>query len=102
MQLVRSAPQQAGGSPVVEGTAKARLATHTGAAWLHGQPPKSQCTVVGGGGLPPSSPDRGVPESMVTPLQVRPQAIAIDAGAAQGVGRRSSWHLQDWICRSSS
>ena len=28
-----------------------------------GQPPKSQCTVVGGGGSPPSSPDRGVPDS---------------------------------------
>ena len=28
-----------------------------------GQPPKSQCTVVGGGGYPPSSPDRGARDS---------------------------------------
>ena len=30
---------------------------------LHGRPPKSQCATVGGGGLPPSSPDRGAPDS---------------------------------------
>ena len=36
---------------------------------------------------------------MVTPLQVRPQTIDTIAGATEGVGRRSSWLLQDWICR---
>ena len=30
---------------------------------LHGQPPNSQCTIVGGGGSPPSSLDRGTPDS---------------------------------------
>ena len=39
---------------------------------------------------------------MVTPLQVRLQAIGINAGATEGVGRRSGWLLQDCICRSSS
>ena len=39
--------------------AEARLATCTGAAHLHGQPPKSQCTIVGRGDSPPSSLDRG-------------------------------------------
>ena len=40
-----------------------RLTTHTGAAQLHRRPPKSQCTTVGGGGLPLSSPDWGAPDS---------------------------------------
>ena len=39
--------------------AEARLTSHTGAVGMHGQPPKSQHNVVGGGGSPPSSPDRG-------------------------------------------
>ena len=39
---------------------------------------------------------------MVTSLQVRPQAFDVDAGAAEGVGRRSDWLLPDWICQSSS
>ena len=39
---------------------------------------------------------------MLTPLQARLQAISIDAGATEGVGRRSGWYLQDWICHSSS
>ena len=63
VQLVGSAPQQAGRSSGVEKMAKARLATHAGAAHQCRWPPKSQCTVVGGGGSPPSWPDRGVPES---------------------------------------
>ena len=57
VQLVGSAPQQAGRASAVEEMAEARLATCTGAA------PKSQCTVVGMGGPPPSSPDRGAPDS---------------------------------------
>ena len=48
-QLVGSAPQQAGRANAVEGVADARLASHTGAARPCGQPPKSQCTVVGRG-----------------------------------------------------
>ena len=66
------------------------------------QPPKSQCTVVGGGGLPPSSPDREHRTLMGTPLQAKPQATDINAGATEVVGRRRGWLLQDWICRSSS
>ena len=62
-QLVGSAPQQAGRSSAMEEVAKARLTSHAGAARPHRWPPKSQCTVVGGGGLPPSSPDRGAPDS---------------------------------------
>ena len=63
VQLVGSAPKQAGRTSAVEETAKARLATHTGAAHPHGWPPKCQCTLVGRGGSPPSSPDRGTPDS---------------------------------------
>ena len=37
---------------------------------------------------------------MVTPLQVRLQAICAIAGAAEGIGRRSGWLLQDWMCQS--
>ena len=48
---------------MVEEVAEARLTSCTVAAQLHGWPPKTQCTVVGGGGSPPSSPDRGVPDS---------------------------------------
>ena len=61
-QLVGSAPQQAGRASRVEEVAEARLTSHTGAARPCRRPPKSQCTVVGGGGLPPSSPDRGAPD----------------------------------------
>ena len=39
---------------------------------------------------------------MVIPLQMSLQAISTNAGAIEGVGRRSSWLLQDWICQSSS
>ena len=63
LQLVGSAPQQAGRASTVEETAEARLTTCTGAAHLHGRPPKSQCTIVGRGDSPPSSLDRGAPDS---------------------------------------
>ena len=43
--------------------AEARLATCTGAAHPPGWPLKSQCTVVGGGGSPPSSLDREAQDS---------------------------------------
>ena len=59
MQLAGSAPQQAGRSSAVEEMAEARLTAHAGAVHPDRWPPKSQCTVVGGGGSPPSSLDRG-------------------------------------------
>ena len=62
-QMVGSAPQQVRRASGVEEVTEARLTTHAGAAQLCGKPPKSQCTIVGGGGLPPSSPDRGAPDS---------------------------------------
>ena len=62
-QLVGSAPRQDGRASGVGKMTEARLTPCTGAAQLCGRPPKSQCTTVGGGGLPPSSPDRGVPDS---------------------------------------
>ena len=62
-QLVGSTPQQDGRTARVGEMTEARLTTHTGAARLCGRPPKSQCTTVSGGGSPPSSPDRGVPDS---------------------------------------
>ena len=63
VQLVGSALQQGGRSSAVKEMAEARLATHTGAAHPCGWPPKFQCTVVGRGGLHPSSPDRGALDS---------------------------------------
>ena len=42
---------------------EARLTPCTGAVQPCGRPPKSQCITVGRGGSPPSSPDRGVPDS---------------------------------------
>ena len=62
-QLVGSAPQQDRRTSGMGERIEARLPAHTGAARLHGMPLKSQCITVGGGGLPPSSPDRGVPDS---------------------------------------
>ena len=62
-QLVGSAPQQARRASMVEEVAEARLASHTRAAQPHRRPPKSQCTVVGRESSPPSSPDRGAPDS---------------------------------------
>ena len=62
-QLVGSAPQQARRASGVEEVVEARLTSHTGAAQPCGRPPKAQCTVVGGGGSSPSSPDGGAPDS---------------------------------------
>ena len=62
-QLVGSAPQQDGRTSRMGERTEARLATCTRAARPHGRPPKSHCITVGGGGLPPSSPDRGVRDS---------------------------------------
>ena len=42
---------------------KARLITWAGTARPCGRPLKTQCTKVDGGGSPPSSPDRGAPDS---------------------------------------
>ena len=62
-QLVGSTPQQTGRSTMVEETVDARPATHVGPVHQHGQPPKSQVTIVSGRGSPPSSPDRGALDS---------------------------------------
>ena len=62
-QLVGNAPQQAGRATGVGEMTEARLTPHTGAVQPRGRPLKSQCTAVSRGGLPPSSPDRGVPDS---------------------------------------
>ena len=40
-----------------------RPIAHAGAAHPCRRPPRTQCTTVGRGGLPPSSPDRAVPDS---------------------------------------
>ena len=62
-QLVGSVPQQAGRASGVGEMIEARLTPHTGPALPCGRPSKSQYTTVSGGGLPPSSPDRGAPDS---------------------------------------
>ena len=62
-QLVGSAPQQDGRTSGMGEKTEARLASHTGTVQPCRRPQKTQCTMVGGGGLPPSSPDRGAPDS---------------------------------------
>ena len=62
-QLVESAPQQDGRTSGVGERTKARPVAHAGTAHPCGRPPRTQCTTVSGGGLPPSSPDRGAPDS---------------------------------------
>ena len=97
-QLVGSAPQQVGRASGVEEVTEARLTTCTRAVQLCGRPPKSQCTTVGGGGLPPPPYTKGHWTRTDTPQRVRLRAASIGAGAAEGVERGNSWHLQDWIC----
>ena len=62
-QLVGSAPQQDGRTSGMGERTEARLATCTVTVQLCRRPPKSQCTTVGRGDSPPSSPDRGAPDS---------------------------------------
>ena len=62
-QLVGSAPQQDGRTSRIGERTEARPAGCPGTARPCGRPPKTQCTMVGGGGPPPSSPDRGVLDS---------------------------------------
>ena len=62
-QLVGSAPQQDGRTSGIEERTEARPTGCTGAVNPRGRPPRTQCTIVCGGGLPPSSPDRGAPDS---------------------------------------
>ena len=62
-QLVGSAPRQDGRTSGIGERTGARPVGHAGAAHPHRRPPRTQCTTVGRGGLPPSSPDRGVPDS---------------------------------------
>ena len=62
-QLVGSAPQQDGRTSGVGERTGARPVAHAGTAHPCGRPPRTQCTIVSGGGSPPSSPDRGAPDS---------------------------------------
>ena len=62
-QLVGSVPQQDGRTSGMGEKTEARLTSCTGTVRPHGRPPKTQCTMVGRGGSPPSSPDRGAPDS---------------------------------------
>ena len=62
-QLVGSAPPQDGRTSRMGERTEARLTTHNGVAQPCRRPPKSQCTTVGRGGLSPSFPDRGAPDS---------------------------------------
>ena len=63
VQLVGSTPQQAGRLTTVEEMVDARPTARAGTACQCRQPPKSQGTIVSGGGSPPSSPDRGALDS---------------------------------------
>ena len=58
-QLVGGAPQQDGRTSGIGERTEVRPVGHTGAVHPHGRPPRTQCR----GGSPPSSPDRGVPDS---------------------------------------
>ena len=58
-----SAPQLEGRTSGVGERSEARPIGCAGTARPHGRLPRTQCTTVGGGGLPPSSPDRGAPDS---------------------------------------
>ena len=58
-----SAPQQDGRTSRIGERTEARPIGCAGAVHPHRMPPRAQCTTVGGGGLPPSSPDRGAPDS---------------------------------------
>ena len=62
-QLVGSAPQQDERTSGIGERTEVRPTGHAGAAHSCRRPPRTQCTIVGGGGLPPSSPDKGVPDS---------------------------------------
>ena len=58
-----SAPQQDWKTSRIGERTEERPIGHTGAVYPHGRLPRTQCTTVGRGGLPPSSPDRGAPDS---------------------------------------
>ena len=62
-QLVESAPQQDGRTSRIGERTEARPVGHAGAVRPCGRLPRTQCTTVGRGGSPPSSPDWGAPHS---------------------------------------
>ena len=62
-QLVGRAPQQDWRTSGVGERTEARPVACAGTARPHGRPPRTWCTTVGEGGSPPSSQDRGVPDS---------------------------------------
>ena len=61
--MVGSAPQQDGRTSGMGEKTEARHTSHTGTVQPCRRPPKTQCTMVSGGGSPPSSPERGAPDS---------------------------------------
>ena len=63
---------------------------------------QAQGTIASGGGSPPSPPDKGALDSDGYSTASEATAIGTITGATEGVGRRSGWLLQDWICQSSS
>ena len=89
-QLVGSAPQQDGRTSGMGERTKARPIAHAGTAQLHGKPPKTQCTTVSEGGSPPSSPDRGAPDS--DGYSTVSETVGIGAEATEGVGKGNGWH----------
>ena len=62
-QLVGSAPQQDRRTSGIGERTEVRPAGCPGTVQPCRRLPKTQCTMVSGGGLPPSSPDRGAPDS---------------------------------------
>ena len=71
---------------------EARVTTCTGAVQPCGRTLKSQCTMVGGGVLPPLPQTGGCWTLMDTPLQVRLWATGIGTEAAEGVGSTAGTH----------
>ena len=68
-QLVGSVPQQDGRISGTGEKTEARLTGRTGAVQPHGRPPKTQCTMVSGGGVHPLPPQTGEHQTLMdTPL----------------------------------
>ena len=89
-QLVGSAPQQDGRTSGIGERTKARPAGHAEVVRPHGRPPRTQCTIVSGGGSPPSSPDWGAPDSQQI-LHCERDGGSL-AEAAGGAGKENVWH----------
>ena len=90
-QLVGSAPQQDGRTSGVRQRTEARPVGHAGTVCPCRRLQRTQCTTVGGGGLPPSSPDRGVPDSSRYSTAIELRVISIGAEAAGAIGKGNDW-----------